>query len=264
MWEIHDRVRSVAELEYTPRFISTHSGQSLVIDGAHCWDLTMWVDGEPALFSPTTHVATQLTAAGQALAALHRCWGGFRTTVAPCAAVERRLKLFAKWEQSRFSFTGRSDDVTELLPTLELVRLLLPTARAELGRFATLRSRIVGIHGDFWPENVLFRYEQLTCILDFGNVGFDHPEVDLGRLFADVPGADRGHIDAAVSAYNANAPFDLSVPLVELLATTGRLGSLANWHLRLNADSPDRHLLSVALPRIRRLAALVSSGTGSS
>ncbi len=255
---VHDRVRAVTELDITPQLIPTQGGESVVAHGGHCWDVSGWMDGSPVLLSSPPH--PQASAAGRVLAEIHRRWLPPTDTAAPCSAVARRLQLFAEWERARFQFSGQPEQVAEVEGTLELVRTRLPHARTALLKVSQIRGRVVGIHGDYWPENVLFQRDRLTAVLDFGNVGFDHPEVDLGRLFADVPGADRPLIVAAVAAYNAAAPFDLSAPLVEVLAVTGRLGSLGNWHLRLNAGSHDAGLLSAALPRIRRLVSLVLAG----
>jgi aminoglycoside phosphotransferase (APT) family kinase protein len=252
---VHERMRAVADLDFTPRLVSTLGRRSFVVHGGHCWDVCGWMCGTPDLLNYPSQ--PQPVAAGRALGELHRGWLPPTNTFAPCSAVARRLQLFAEWERARFTFTGRPEEVAEIESSLELVRTRLPLARTALQRVAPIRGRMVGIHGDYWPENVLFQHERLTAVLDFGNIGFDHPEVDLGRLFADVPGADCPRIAAAVEAYNAAAPFDLSVPLVELLATTGRLGSLANWHLRLTAGAPDAGLLSGALPRVRRLVSLI-------
>ena len=260
MERVHDRMRAVAELGYIPELQFTHANTTLVVHSAHCWDVSDWLNGVPSLQAQPT--PAELRAAGTALAELHRRWLPPTNTVAPCSAIARRLHLFARWARTRFAFTGRSEEVAEVAGTLELVRTRMPLARHALLQVARLRGRVVGIHGDYWPENVLFQRDRLTAVLDFGNAGFDHPEVDLGRLFADVPGADRPRIAAAVEAYNAAAPFDVSAPLVELLASSGRLGSLANWHLRLTASSPDAGLLSAALPRVRRLVSLVVSERG--
>jgi Ser/Thr protein kinase RdoA (MazF antagonist) len=258
MQQVHERMRTANALEFAPRLVITHSGGTIVVHAGHCWDAAAWIHGTPDLLDRPS--APQLAVAGQALAELHRVWSPAPGEVAPSPAVARRLKLFSEWENARFRFDGPPGEVAELLAAHEVVQVRLPAARAELLRVANLRGRVVGIHGDFWPENVLFTAAKVSAVLDYGNVAFDHPEVDLGRLFADVPGADRRMVLAAVEAHNAVAPFDLSASLVELLATTGRLGSLANWHLRLNAGSPDAGLLAAALPRIRRLVSLLAAG----
>ncbi len=258
MRAVHERMVAVADFDFVPRLVPTLSAQSLIVHGSHCWDATRWMDGTPDLL--TSGSVPQLAAAGSSLATLHRVWLPPKPDLAPCSAIARRLKLIADWELARFRFVGRPEDVSEVGRTVEVVHGHFAAARNELLRLSSLRGRMVGIHGDYWPENILFQHERLTAVLDYGNVGFDHPEVDLGRLFADVPGADRPMRTAAVEAYNAAAPFDLSLPLVEVLASTGRLCSLANWHLRLNAGSPDAGRLAAALPRIRRLAALVAVG----
>jgi aminoglycoside phosphotransferase (APT) family kinase protein len=253
---VHERVRAAADLHFVTRLIPTNCEHSFVLHAGQCWDVTTWMDGTPDLLnSPAPPL---VFSAGRALAELHRRSHTPTNAIAPCSAIARRLHLFAEWEAARFRFTGRANEVAEVENTLELVRTRLPLARSELLRFAPLRGRVAGIHGDFWPENVLFQQDRLTAVLDFGNVAADHPEVDLGRLFADVPGTDRPLIVTAVEAYNSAAPLDLSTPLVEVLATTGRLGSLANWHLRLTAGSPDAGLLSAALLRIRRLESLIT------
>jgi aminoglycoside phosphotransferase (APT) family kinase protein len=249
-------MQDAADLQYVPQLLMTLNGVTLVVHENHCWNLVSWQRGTSDLLTRPTLAC--LEAAGNALAHLHRRWQPQTEEHMPCPAVARRLRLLAEWEQACFRFAGRPEEVSEVLQSVELVRVHFAHARAELQRHVNLRGRVVGIHGDFWPENLLFTFNHgLTAVLDFGNVGLDHPEVDLGRLFADVPGTDRRMILAAVEAYNAVARFDLSASLVELLAVTGRLGSLANWHLRLNVGSPDSGLLSLALPRIRRLVGLI-------
>lgn len=258
MRTVHERILLVEELGFVPELLRSLSGTTLVVHDRLCWDVTDWQHGSADLLTSASESLSRL--AGSALADLHRIWLPPKIDSAPCAAIARRLQLLADWEKARFHFTGRPDEVAEVGRTVELVHAHLTSARKELLRLSTLRGRVVGIHGDYWPENVLFQHARLTAVLDFGNVGFDLPEVDLGRLFADVPGADRPMVAAAVGAYNSAAPFELAVPVVELLASTGRLCSLANWHLRLNNGSPDAGLLTAALPRIRRLAALVAAG----
>jgi aminoglycoside phosphotransferase (APT) family kinase protein len=252
---VHERMQSVP-YEFVPRLMPSHAGLHVIVHAAHCWDVTAWVDGTPDLLdAPST---ARLRSAAQAISMLHDHWPGDRSTLRPCSTVARRLTLLGEWDRTRFRFDGSADEVREVESTLAVVHRLFARTVAELRRAEPLRGRMVPIHGDFWPENVLFNGDNVSGVLDYGNVGFDHPEVDLGRLFADVPGWDRTFIATAVEAYNSNAPYDLSVPLVELLATSGRACSLANWHLRLNAGSPDAHLLPTALPRVRRLAALIS------
>lgn len=253
---VHERMNCAADFGFIPAVQFTQAKTTVVVHSSHCWDVTTWLDGSPDLL--TTPTSATLAAAGGALADLHRVWSLHKDPDAPCSAVARQLVLLAEWDRARFAFPDTTPEGRELVAALALVGTRLPRLRAELLRLCPVRGRVVPIHGDFWPENLLFRHDRLTAVLDFGNVGYDHPEVDLGRLFADVPGADRSLIATAVESYNANAPFALSVPLVELLAASGRLCSLANWHLRLNAGSPDAHLLPTALPRVRRLVALIS------
>lgn len=250
LMQIHHSMRAVSELEFTPKVVGT-----VIAHEGHNWDLTTWLDGRPELLDTPSHV--QLLTAGRELAHLHRVWLPERAEVGPCLAFTRRTRILARWESTRFRFVGTPSEVAEVVSSLEVVRARHEGVRNQLMAMTHNPGRRVGIHGDFWPENILFQHDRLTAVLDFSNVGFDHAEVDLGRLFADVPGADRPMISAAVGAYNATAAFDLSVPLVEVLASTGRLCSLANWHLRLNAGSPDAGLLSAALPRVRRLVSLV-------
>lgn len=253
--QIHRSMNAVSDFEFTPKVVGkvlTHENQN--------WDLTTWRPGTPDLLQGAA--SFHLQTAGRTLAHLHRVWLPERVDVGPCFAFARRARILARWESTRFRFVGTPAEVTEMASSLEVVRTRYAVVRKQIVSMSQTPGRKVGVHGDFWPENILFQHDRLTAVLDFSNVGFDHPEVDLGRLFADVPAVDRPMISAAVEAYNAAAPFDLSVALVEELATTGRLCSLANWHLRLNAESPDAGLLTAALPRVRRLVSLVRSAEG--
>lgn len=260
MRHVHERLQAVANLDFTPRLIPSPIGQTLISHSGHCWEVITWKPGTPDLL---THPSLpQLRAAGVALAQLHRAWLLPNADTAPCSAVTRQLNLLTKWEQTRFQFNGRPDELAELNDSLDLVRSRVRTVRTELLTVVSIRGQVFPVHGDFWPENVLFQNEHLTAVLDFGNVGFDHPEVDLGRLLADVPGANRTLTDVAIAGYRSIVPSELSIRLVELLAKSGRLGSLANWHLRLNAGSPDVWLLPTALPRIRWLVSAIRAEVG--
>lgn len=254
----HERMRSVPD-EFVPRLHATLTNTHFVHLAGLYWDVTDWLPGTPALL--TTPAVAKLRAAGKAVALLHCRWALTAAPVAPCEAVRRRLQLLTDWERTRFDFNGPSDVVGELERSLDVVRGALGRALAGLRRVEPIRGRHLPIHGDFWPENVLFVGDRVSAVLDFGNAGFDHPEVDVGRLLADVPAWDRATTEATVAGYNEQVPQPLSVPLIELLASTGRLGSLANWHLRLNVGSPDVGLMNAALPRIRRLVSLIRAET---
>jgi aminoglycoside phosphotransferase (APT) family kinase protein len=254
----HERMRIVTDsLPFVPRLVSTTAGQSVYVHEGCCWDVSGWRDGEPELLTPpgdalsfVSPVYPQLEAAGTALAALHRAWLPPVPASAPCSAVARRFAILADWNATRFSLTDG-----EFIAAAGVVQSRVAGSMNSLGRLASLRGRVIPIHGDYWPENVLFRHARLTAVLDFGNTTEDFAEVDLARLLADVPATNRTLTDAAVNAYNANGPFHLSVPLIETLIDTGRVCSLARWLLRINAGEVSA---ADALRRVRRLAALVS------
>lgn len=254
---VHERMRISRAYTFVPRLHPTHTNGTFVAQHGHVWDVTDWLPGTPDLLATPT--PAKLRAAGETIALLHDHWERSATPPAPSAAVARRLQLLTEWGRTRFHFNGPPHEVSELVSSVDVVRGRVGRTQADLRRVESIRGELIPIHGDYWPENVLFVDDQVSAVLDFGNVGFDHPEVDLGRLFADVPGANRIGIEAAATGYNDLVPYRLSEPLVELLASSGRLGSLANWHLRLNAGSPDAGLLSAALPRIRRLVAAIQA-----
>lgn len=256
--EVHQRMRAVAAEPFVPQIVSTKHGDSFTTHDHTCWDLTTWLSGTARLLTEVTPAA--LHSAGATLAILHLRWGSVLKPDRPCTALSRRLDLLSNWEVTRFEFSRFPTEQHFLLDTLTLVRSRLRFIRDRLRQMLAVSRPTCPIHGDFWPENVLFTADEVSAVVDFGNVGYDHPEVDLGRLLADVPTPSERSLDALLRGYEGVAGSGrIHAPLVLTLANSGPVCSLANWHMRLSTGTFDLALLPAALLRIRCLASAVQS-----
>ena len=243
---VHERMRTVSELGLAPQVLNALGGGLLVVHGG-CWDVTEWTPGEAG---SNCYSVSRTSSAAATLARMHSSWGNGPRTPAPIPAVRRRLDVLREWGRTRFHYTDIDFD-----DAATAIRENFHPAYLALKEAEVLRARLHPSHGDYWPENVLFAGDAVSAVLDFANVGLDVPEADLARFLADVPGIRRHSVRSAVAAYNANGPFDLSVPLMETLIATGRVCSLARWLMRVNACEV---AAADALPRVRRLVVLLT------
>jgi len=251
-------MRQVAELEFVPKLVNAPAGTSWLVHDNRCWDVTTWMPGESS-FSDASESDT--LNAIRAVGTLHRLWRSSTPTNNRSGTVKSRLSLLSEWKKTRFEFAGPLKEVRELTDANELVRRQVAAVTEQLTDCTRFNRDWLPIHGDFWPENVLFIGHRVSAVLDFGNVHHDWPEVDVARFLADLPPLDDPELRVVAEEHESTNPgVVLSVPILGVLISTGRVCSLANWLLRLNRPEPPP--LHAALPRIRRLVSVIRAEAG--
>lgn len=255
---VHERMRQVAEFEFVPKLVHTLAGASLLEQDSRCWDVTTWKPGVSS-FSDVSEFDT--FNAIRTIGTLHRRWSSATPTNSQSVAIKSRLSLLSEWKKTRFEFAGPLREVRELTDANSVVGQQVATAADRLDNCTHFKRDWLPVHGDFWPENVLFIGHRVSAVLDFGNVHQDWPETDVARFLADLPSLDDLALQVVAEVYESTNPgVNLSVPILGALISTGRVCSLAHWMLRLNRPEPPP--LHAALLRIRRLVSAIRAEIG--
>lgn len=236
--------------EFVPTVLPTISNDSVLTTPDGCWDVTTWMPGLADF--RTNPTSERIAAVCEAVAALHRVWSGLCVGSTPCPAVTRRLMLLGTWNaRSRsFDFGGHPD----LVRSLAVVTDRFDRCRADLQPWRTIPVPIFPCHTDLWHDNILFTGNRVTGVIDYGAMKIDSPAVDLARMLGDLASPHSPRFDEGLKAYHAaGPPVTVSPELVRILAETGSVCALANWHLRL-----DRRPVPLYFDRIvERISTLV-------
>ena len=146
-----------------PEFVAGHTGQHIFTNGAtHAVVMTL-LQGE----SHDILNDDQLAALGQVLAQVHTINTG---TLVPRTTWWRRdyVRDGVRLAQKRFAHTGEFERIKECVANL-----------APLD-FTTLPRSIV--HGDPWPQNAVFKGEQLLALIDWEETTIGHCIFDFVYL----------------------------------------------------------------------------------
>lgn len=247
-----------AAAPFVPKVVPARFGDTVVSAGDRVWDVTSWMPGEPPHSEPS---AERIQAACAALADLHRVWSGLHREQALCPAVLRRLALLDEWEHATrpAAFDPLPAELADLLRTSwTAVRDRLVGCRTAL---LAWRPTHVPVHPclcDVHADHVLFTGSRVSGVIDYGAMKIDSPAVDVARFLGDLFTPDSPLFSAGLQAYRqANPAAAFPESLVRVLADTGAVCGLANWHLRLMTWLPtgaDR-----VSQRIRKLLARLKS-----
>jgi Ser/Thr protein kinase RdoA (MazF antagonist) len=236
---IHSRMTAARTTgcAFVPTIIPQLSEETFITNAAGCWEMTTWMPGQACV--ETTPNTNRLSAACEGVVALHRSWAIEAIEPGHCPAISRRLRLFAEWDRLRpFNFTSYPAESRTLLEeSVRAVESRLMNCRAKLAAWHRVAVPLVTCHCDLWRGNMLFLGDRISGVIDFGAMKIDSPATELGRMLGDWVGLAPDAIADGVSRYQAaNPPFPVSADLVQVMAETGAVGSLANWHLRLPID----------------------------
>lgn len=231
-----------AGLAYLPAIRTTIAGATWVCHSGRLWEVAQWMPGKADFRAAPSRA--RLEAACASLALLHRAWERERASASTCPAVERRMRLLVDWQDAVRGGWRPALNSAAIDP-------VGPWARRgwELlaQRLATLAPRIESWRGhpmtvqpclcDVWHDNVLFKGDAVSGIVDYGSAKVDHVAVDLARLLGSLVGDDPQWRSWGLAAYTdlrALSPEDTR--LVAFLDESGTLLAIANWLLRLYRD----------------------------
>ncbi|HWL41631.1 MAG TPA: phosphotransferase [Ilumatobacter sp.] len=151
----------------------------------------------------------------------------------PPDGVEQMADLLARLHATPIddglSLPDREDPVAGLLRLLDADRVAL---RARLvGRPITLTPRRSIVHGDYWPENVLWRDGAIAALIDWEDAAIGDPLVDLacGRLeLRYVLGTDGADRFTARYAEQTDHALD-ELPVSDAYVSAAALASVGHW-----------------------------------
>ncbi|MEM1231173.1 MAG: phosphotransferase [Pseudomonadota bacterium] len=135
-------------------------------------------------------------------------------------------------------------------------------------RWATLRSALtdfsgdrytgpaVLLHGDFWPENLLWTRGHLTAVLDWEDAAFGDPLCDLAAAQVELRYLfGRGAMGAFLNAYARNQPIDpLRLALWQIYVAAAAHCYMGQWGL---PRAREAHMRREALATIEEAGAVV-------
>ena len=165
-----------------PSVVRTASDETFITMDGTILSVYTWINGTP----PNTITKEVVAQAAHALATYHHLvstytgdipkWG-LNIAQSPKETVEHALNGFVRiifedmpWEQSAYSIIERKTrhsaferELLELKPFLSSIRDDIEDRYASI----VLDDRVVVIHGDYWPNNLLFEDGVLVGIVDF-------------------------------------------------------------------------------------------------
>jgi Ser/Thr protein kinase RdoA (MazF antagonist) len=222
-------------LGFVPQVHSTAQSATFVFAAGRLWDLTDWMEGR-ADFQQLPSSA-RLAGALTALAKLHQAWAPSQVRLAPCPAIQRRIRRVQEWSelvagnwQPQFS-SPEPDPCAE--PARRACRVLAvwsPKLPALLGPWRDKPFPVQPCLCDVWHDHVLYDKDRVSGVIDYGSVKQDHVAVDLARLLGSMVGDDASSWSAALQAYHSVAHFSAEEEaLARVLDRTGTVVGLMNW-----------------------------------
>ncbi len=119
-------------------------------------------------------------------------------------------------------------------------------------QFAALRTAVENwqvtankptlLHGDFWPNNVLWKNQQIAAVIDWEDAAIGTPLVDLACARCEILTMfDTAAMDTFTARYCASTTADLSdLPLWEVYASYAALASMGDWGLSEHEEAHRR------------------------
>ena len=214
-----------AGLSCIPEVQCTRQRDSMLLHHGLHWDVCTWQPGLP-LTQPSEE---QLKQAMNLLTRLHALW---RTSNERrfdfCPAVTLQHRRLLAWTLDEF------EQLRQKAPSTGIYReavLLFDHYRLQtiqrLEPWLTVRVSLHPCLGDVWAEHVLFEGNQITGLIDFGGMRYDHPAQDLARLLGSYTQGDVLRRQLAVTQY---APTTQELEsLTILLDDCGTIVGLGNW-----------------------------------
>lgn len=214
-----------AGLSCIPEIQRTIRGDSVFAHQGVHWDASTWLPGHPQA-QPTEE---QLKQAMNLLSKLHAVWrisNERRFDICPAVTLQHRRLL--GWTVDELEQLRQKAPTTG--PYREAVMLFDQYRSQTLQRLEPWLTIRVSLHpclGDVWAEHVLFEGNQITGLIDFGGMRYDHPAQDLARLLGSYTQGDAIRRQFALAQY---APVNPELEsLTILLDDCGTIVGLGNW-----------------------------------
>ncbi len=189
------------------------------------WDACSWQHGQP---DPQPN-ESRLRSAMKLLTSLHAIW---RTSnerrTASCPAIQLQHRRLLEWTTIELEWLKQQVAHHPLFrQAAVLFELHRPGALRRLAPWLNHQVALQPCLGDVWADHVLFEGDQVTGLIDFGSVRFDHPTQDLARLIGSYTQGDAVRRQLALSYY---APMTNEwEQLLMVLDDSGTIVGLGNW-----------------------------------
>jgi homoserine kinase type II len=243
-----------------PIVVPSKAGPSAVFGLGRPWDLTQWMPGLTLEGRQAT--ATQIRAACEVLARIHRAWNANRKSREQVPALEARRRRLTEWQQLLATGWRPVFDRYDLVrPWAEKAFALGTRYLEHVGRrLEECRDLTVELQyclGDVWSQNLLFEGEVVSGLVDFGAVRIDSVAGDLARLLGSISGDNQAHWALGLEAYNNVRRLSATErQLADVLDETGTVLSLTRWLTALYRDGqhvPDRDTRQRIASRLQAL-----------
>jgi Ser/Thr protein kinase RdoA (MazF antagonist) len=223
-------------LTFVPGVIATADGRSHVEHGDRQWDLTEWLPGQSDFRDRPSQA--RLEAASVSLAQLHIAWEKFAPNATEvCPALHRRIAAAAEWKELRRSGWRPPQSVGKPVPIQPLAERacflldrLTPSVEVRLRPWLNRRWSLQACHCDTWHDNLLFKGDRLTGLIDYAAAKIDHPATDIARMLGSLVPDQPVAWQIALNAYRSERPLrDDEEKLAHALDETGSVIAAATW-----------------------------------
>ena len=214
-----------AGLSCIPEVHRTRHGDTVFLHNGVQWDVSTWQPGLPEVQPSEEH----LKLAMNLLTRLHALWRANnerRFDICPAVTLQHRRLL--SWTDDEL------EQLRQQTPATGIYReavLLFDQYRSQtikrLEPWLTIRVSLHPCLGDIWSEHILFDGNQITGLIDFGGMRYDHPAQDLARLLGSYTQGDALRRQLALAQYAPATPE--REPLTFLLDDCGAIVGLGNW-----------------------------------
>jgi Ser/Thr protein kinase RdoA (MazF antagonist) len=245
---IHGVLRHVGQDQAAPVPVPivTRTGETIVFDHGHLWELTPWLPGEPD--ERGSRNLPRLVAALEMLARFHNSTAAFqsRGEQRPAPAVAERLAFaqrliagdLAAIERATAENSGGNEPLSDLVSeALARAATALPRVAQSLEAASALHVPMLPVLRDVWRAHVLFQGDRVTGLIDFGAMRIDSAACDIARLLGSMAGSDHQRWEAGLAAYEAVRPLAAAErQLLAVLDESGVLLGALNWAVWLYVE----------------------------
>lgn len=214
-----------AGLLVIPGILQTTEGQSELIHGGLRWDACTWQPGQ----SDSDPDQARLRSALTLLSRLHAIWRSQNARrFEVCPAVRLQHRRLVEWSGDELEQLKRKAMANGGFgEAVHLFQQLRPRAIQHLAPWLNRRVSLQPCLGDIWADHVLFEGDQVTGLIDFGGVRYDHPSQDLARLIGSYSQGNSSRRQLALSCYATLTTEAEELAMV--LDDCGTIVGLSNW-----------------------------------